>query len=78
MSERESPNAQSTQALEYIQAMLGQLRLMAEDHRLDMLSYMIELAYIEANDIRRGERPARIMADVEGKDRPRLRAGRGH
>ena len=46
--------------LYYIQSMLGQLRTMAEAERCDMLSYLVEMAYIEASDIVRGERPSRI------------------
>jgi len=40
--------------------MLGQLRTMAEAERADMLVYLIEMAYLEASDIMRGERPVRI------------------
>ncbi len=40
--------------------MLGQLRTMAEAERCDMLVYLIDMAYIEASDIIRGERPSRI------------------
>ena len=46
--------------LYYIQSMLGQLRTMAEAERCDMLSYLVEMAYIEASDIVRGERPSRV------------------
>jgi hypothetical protein len=46
--------------LDYIQAMLGQLRTMAQGERCDMLAYLIEMAYVEASDILRGERPSRI------------------
>jgi len=46
--------------LRYIQAMLGELRTMAEAERCDLLTYMIEMAYIEASDIVRGERPLRV------------------
>jgi len=46
--------------LRYVQAMLGELRTMAEAERCDMLSYMIEMAYVEASDIVRGQRPSRI------------------
>ncbi|MGE3869216.1 MAG: hypothetical protein AB7F51_06880 [Pseudorhodoplanes sp.] len=49
--------------LDYLQSMLGQLRLMAEAERCDMLGYLIEMAYIEVGDIIRGERPARLQAD---------------
>lgn len=43
--------------------MLGQLRTMAEAERCDMLAFLIEMAYIEASDIIRGERPSRIADD---------------
>lgn len=49
-----------TDALDYMQSMLGQLRTMAESERCDMLAYLIEMAYIEASDIIRGQRPARV------------------
>jgi hypothetical protein len=44
-----------------MQSMLGQLRTMAEAERCDMLAYLIEMAYLEASDIIRGERPARVQ-----------------
>ena len=53
-------SARRPETLDYIQAMLGQLRLMAEAERYDMLAYLIEMSYIEASDILRGERPERI------------------
>lgn len=46
--------------IRYIQAMLGELRTMAEAERCDLLTYMIEMAYIESSDIVRGQRPLRI------------------
>ena len=46
-----------TETLEYVQAMLAQLCAMATAERADMLAYMIEMAYIEATDILRGEQP---------------------
>lgn len=49
-----------TDSLDYLQSMLGQLRIMAEAERLDFLAYLIEMAYIEAGDIIRGERPSRL------------------
>jgi len=33
---------------------------MAESERCDMLSYLIEMAYVEVSDIIRGERPLRV------------------
>jgi hypothetical protein len=53
-------NKRRTDTLDYMQAMLGQLRTMAEAERCDMLAYLIEMAYIEASDIIRGERPLRV------------------
>lgn len=55
--------------LRYLQAMLGELRTMAEAERCDMLTYMIEMAYIEASDIVRGQRPMRI-SDKTTNDKP--------
>lgn len=49
-----------TDRLDYIQAMLGQLRTMAEAERCDMLAYFIEMAYTEASDIIRGDRPSNL------------------
>ena len=48
------------ESIGYIQQMLGELRTLAEIERCDMLTYLIEMAYVEAGDIRRGQRPARI------------------
>ena len=47
------------ESIVYIQQMLGELRTMAEVERCDMLTYLIEMAYVEAGDIRRGVRPMR-------------------
>lgn len=43
----------------YIEAMLGELRTLAEAERCDLLTYMLEMAYIEASDILQGRRPLR-------------------
>lgn len=48
-----------TETLDYIQALLGQLRDLAAAERMDMLTYLIEMAYVEASDIIRGDRPPR-------------------
>jgi len=57
---REPPGRRRTEALDYMQAMLGQLRTMAEAERCDMLAYLIEMSYVEVSDILRGERPLRV------------------
>lgn len=51
-----------------MQAMLGQLRTMAEAERCDMLAYLIEMAYVEASDIIRGDRPTRIAQPPKRED----------
>ncbi len=58
-----NPKQRRTESLDYLQAMLGQLRTMAEAERCDMLAYLIEMAYVEASDIIRGDRPSRITED---------------
>jgi hypothetical protein len=57
---QEAGRNKRTETLDYMQSMLGQLRTMAEAERYDMLAYLIEMAYVEAGDIARGDRPARI------------------
>ena len=52
-----------TDTLDYLQQMLGELRTMAEAGRYDMLAYLIEMAYFEASDIIRGQRPSRIQGE---------------
>ena len=64
----QQPNRRRTETLDYMQSMLGQLRTMAEAERCDMLAYLIEMAYVEASDIIRGERPLRIKG--EQRDSP--------
>ena len=55
---RRSERRKRTETLDYMQSMLGQTcAIMAETERCDMLAYLIEMAYLEASDIVRGERP---------------------
>ena len=51
------------ESIKYIQQMLGELRTLAEIERCDMLTYLIEMAYVEAGEIRRGQRPLRVGAE---------------
>lgn len=62
MPEQETTRRRSD-ALEYMQAMLGQLRTMAAAERCDMLAYLIEMAFVEARDIATGERPLPVGRD---------------
>ncbi len=55
-----APSRRRAETLDYIQSMLGQLRLMAETERCHMLAYLIEMAYMEAGEIMRGERPSAL------------------
>lgn len=52
-----------TDTLDYLQSMLAQMRIMAESEGHVMLAYLIEMAYLEATDAMRGERPLRIRED---------------
>ncbi|WP_274629192.1 hypothetical protein [Arvimicrobium flavum] len=49
-----------SETLDYVQSMLGQLRGLTQANGHDMLTYLIDMAYVEAGDILRGERPSRI------------------
>lgn len=49
------------ESLQYVQSMLGQLRQMTDAERCDMLSYLIEMAYVECSDMLRGDRPLRVQ-----------------
>lgn len=53
-----APTQRRAETLDYIQSMLGQLRIMADAERCGMLAYLIEMAYVEAGDVIRGERPS--------------------
>ncbi|MCV0397013.1 MAG: hypothetical protein K5872_08595 [Rhizobiaceae bacterium] len=55
------------ETLDYVQSMLGQLRVMAEAERCDMLAYLIEMAQLEAGDTIRGLKQGR--ARESSKDR---------
>ncbi len=57
---RSQPEFKRNETLEYIQSMLGQLRLMAQAERCDMLAYLIEMAYLEATDVRQGHSQSQI------------------
>lgn len=48
------PGKRRAETLEYIQSMLGQLRVMATGENHEMLAYLIEMAHIEASDALRG------------------------
>lgn len=55
-----APARGRVETLNYVQSMLGQLRIMADAERCGMLTYLIEMAYVEAGDVIRGERPSSI------------------
>ncbi len=45
------------ETLDFLQTHIGELRSMAMGSRLDLISYLLELAYIELGDTIRKERP---------------------
>ena len=57
---RQHHGGKRTETLDYLHSMLGQLRVMAEAERCDMLAYLIEMAYLEAGDLIKVERPSRV------------------
>ena len=61
---KETPSGRPTPSerdakLDYIHAMLGQLRGMAEVEKLDMLAYLIDMARVEVGEILRSQLPPR-------------------
>lgn len=57
------PQKQATKPsakLDYVSAMLSELRTIAEAEQCGMLSYLIGMAEVEAADIVRGTRPGRL------------------
>ena len=68
---QEATKKRRTETLDYMQSMLGELRTMAEAEHCDMLAYLIEMAYVEASDIIRGDRPASV--NDAGRNEPLTR-----
>ena len=56
---RRNDNRKRTETLDYMQSMLGQLRVMAQNERCEMLGYFIEMAFLEAGEVIRRERVPR-------------------
>lgn len=54
------PVNKRVETLDYVQSMLGQLRTMAKNENCDMLAYLIEMAYVEASDVLRDQRPSQV------------------
>lgn len=52
--------AKRRESIAYIRQMLGELRLVALSEGAEMLSYLIEMAYVEAGDVQSGRRPLSI------------------
>lgn len=65
MSQKVEPKLEQ---LQYIQAMLGELRKMAAAEHCDMLTYMIEMAYLECSDVVGGRRPPKILPSIKRVD----------
>lgn len=54
--------------LQYIQVMLEELRKLAAAEQCDMLTYMIEMAYLECGDIVGGRRTPQILPSIRRVD----------
>lgn len=52
-----SGSKRKKETLEFIHSMLSELRSMSRTEGCDMLTYLVEQAYIEAEDMLRGQRP---------------------
>ncbi len=57
-----SSNVEREAILDYIHAMLGQLRGMAEAEKLDMLAYLIDMARVEVSEVLRSQLPPRTRS----------------
>lgn len=57
----------NAESLEYIQAMLRELRSLAKGDRAEMLSYLIEMAYVEVSDLIRDERSSGRRSQTSSK-----------
>jgi hypothetical protein len=57
-----SSNVEREAILDYIHAMLGQLRGMAEAEKLDMLAYLIDMARVEVAEVLRSQLPPRTRS----------------
>jgi hypothetical protein len=51
----ETGRRRRSEALDYMQSMLGELRTMAKAERYDILAYLVEMAYLEASDLVRAK-----------------------
>jgi hypothetical protein len=70
MSGKDADRSRAT--LDYLSSMLRELREIAEAERYDMLAYFINMAEVEAGDITKGSRPARVLPEKPaGKSRSR-------
>jgi hypothetical protein len=62
-----APQASHGEALDYMCAMLRELRVLAHSEGADMLSYLIEMAYVEASDLLREKAGGQTSGSSETK-----------
>lgn len=55
-----TPTPRRAETLDYMQGMLGQLRVMAEREQCYMLAYLIEMACMEVSDVIRADQLSSI------------------
>jgi hypothetical protein len=48
------------ETIAYVRHMLGELRILAQCEGCEMLSYLIEMAYVEAGDVQLGRRRSKL------------------
>ncbi|WP_176085191.1 hypothetical protein [Martelella sp. HB161492] len=57
LSSNDKTQVHLADSIEYIRQMLGELRRLADASGEDMLSYLIDMAYIEATDLQSRSKP---------------------
>ncbi|MBX3570868.1 MAG: hypothetical protein KF694_00785 [Mesorhizobium sp.] len=74
--DRAAPDVSPRDALDYMRTILSELSAIARKQRLDMLAYLVEMAYVEATDLLaredapgRGKRTRRRSGDAMSDER---------
>ena len=57
------------EALRYASSMIREVRELVSAERITMVEYLLDMAYLETNDILRGSRPVRPTRPVKTADR---------
>nr|WP_254691045.1 hypothetical protein [Shinella daejeonensis] len=57
------PSFSASENIAYVRQMLGELRKICQNEGADMLSYLIEMAYLEAGEIQAGIKPLSVRRE---------------